>query len=447
MAGNFAGQAAQDSGGNAGTLYTGQATDVRAWLLDLSSREVTQRLDGIYAAVGERVAKGLPDGISLWADLSYSNLEFGGKGDSSQFSGDLQHATLGLEKQVNSSFAIGFTASNYEGDVNLDNASQGIKGTMSINGNNLNHYLLWSGKSSRFWATLGLGRGELDYMDRITGLAGSATRDSANTEMTMVAMGSEFDLAEYDNVELLGRIEAMSTSVKVKDVKNSIFDQQNLSVKGARAEFEAGWPMILDTGNLKPYLTLGYRWDGGAGPGGRVVEYGGGVSLHTGHITLDSSVRSQLNSKKGDFDIDSYNLSVSFDKDRDGKGMMLTMSQEMGADDFDPFTQNLATGFAGGYGQLPSGSRSEQDRINIEAGYGLVLQASTLTFTSRTSFNQGTQSEQSYGIVLDSIGSGAESADAGSQAIKPSRYELLISRKLSTAGNIDALLLKIEKLF
>ena len=431
---------ADGAGGNVGAI-SGTATDFRGWLTELGVGRVTRTLDGMYSAVEDGIANRLPEGMSVWSEIKRDDITYG---DIASYDGEFGSARLGLEKRINDNFIMGLAISVFDGNLGLSNSAFSIMGKLDIAGWNMNPYLLWSGESVRYWMTVGLGQGDLDYMDEHRTIR---ENDSASIDTNMLALGAEYDLASWDNMELLGRLEAMNLQLNADGADLGMFTEQSSRVSGMRGELEAGWPLLLDAGAMRPYLTLGYRWDGGDGEGGSAIEYGAGISMQMQHFSFDGMARTQVEPDDSDYERTSYALSFSYDSNHDEQGMMLMLSQDYGVAEMDPFAQYTAnTAFIGN-------NSAGTDSLNIHAGYGFVLENpqrsdrnGMLTFHFKTDFNQGDQGKSEYGLKLETSG-------RRNSVALPTIWDLLYTRQsvagVSGAGgqSRDAVLLKLTRQF
>ena len=168
----------------------------------------------------------------------------------------------------------------------------------------------------------------MDYAD-------SSVVTSSQVEMTMVAGGAEFDMADLAErgldligvgvglgaVEIAGRVEGMANFMKADrdGDPNNLYQVQR--IHGLRGEVEMGMPGTFGGIKLRPYLTVGYRLDSGADVEGEALEYGAGLRVRTSSLSFDGAVRSQTLQDKGDFERDSYSLSVGYEGGNDGRGL------------------------------------------------------------------------------------------------------------------------------
>ena len=401
-----------DTSGNAGTVYTGVGTDFRSWLAgmgtDRVSGAVRSAVDGAYNAMEGKFMEKMPEGMNLWTELTHSSIDFGGAGNAS-FDGSLFNFRMGVEREFTETTTLGVAATRFDGDIDHENKPLKLTGTMEVSGWNINPYVLWSDGVARAWVTAGFGSGDMDYSDKQDGNRFNES-DSADIDTSMLAVGTEYDLVETEKYEVLARFEAMSMKIESDAGENKRFDEQDVESHGVRGEAEVGWPMVGGgerfTGDMRPYVTLGYRWDGGDGNGGNSAELGGGIVMQMRDFTLDGNLRTQVGSGDGDFERTSFSFSFSYDSGGDKQGMMLALSQDRGGAELDPFSQ-----YATHASNLESGSSSlVADRMNVQAGYGFALDNGLLTFHSATDFNGGVMGQAAYGFTLETFGARALAA-------------------------------------
>ena len=436
-----------------------------------------QVLNQLYNAAEGRSGRRL-EGMNLWADVQRSNLEFGA-GAAPAYDGDMTNIRLGLERPLKKreGMTLGLAIDIHDGELEFADAIFSITGDLEISGWSLNPYLLWSSDSYRAWGTVGFGLGDLDYSDKTS--QDVTTTDSADVRITMLAGGTEYDLTSWRNTEILGRIEIMAVQLKAKDADGNIFRDQTADAQGIRSELEVGWPLQVDASgsSLRPWITLGYRIDGGDGDDGTALEYGTGIAMQTTHYTLDVSVRTQRSADDGDFDRTSYAVLFSYDSNNDGQGMMLKLTRKAGLAKLDPFAGAISANeraISANERAISANERAlsandsnsfnfEEDRLNVEFGYGLVFGSlqrrvkshqrrvkshqrvsNLLTFRAATSLNQGVQGRFEYGLTLERLANDASRSDSGNP-----RYELLFIHEWSdtTATSGRAALLRLTRQF
>ena len=407
-------------------------------------------LERIYSAAEAALASAMPEDSQLWAEVKHSNFSLG---KATNLDGHLNSYRLGVEKSTSSRVTVGLAVDRIHGELAHDTPALEVSGKIDLTGYNLNPYILWTNDRARAWSTIGYGVGELEYDDTHKSSDGITltSQDKADTEFVMLGFGSEYDFMLGEYMEMIGRIDIMGVQMRSGDGKKGLFNRQRARVYGLRGEVESGWPFKLDAGQMRPYLTVGFRLDGGDEAGSGTLEFGVGVTLNVKDFTLDSAFRGQNSPKDGDFEKTSFNLALSYDSGSDNQGLMLKVSHDYGHAEFDPFAAALA-----GSGELGGSSALGQDNINVEIGYGFLLgsrqsqQASDkqsayddfqapgadskqlLTLNSQTQFNQGVLSVMEYGLRLNK---------------HTHSFELTYSIKPAVGMNskIDALLLKYDR--
>ena len=444
-------------GGNAGTLYTGRAADAQGWLLELGTGKVTRMLDGVYGAMEGKLMEKLSENVSIWTDISNSNIKFGNSSATS-YDGEMLNFRMGFERAFSEEITVGMVGSIFDGSLDHQHHSLNLNGSLEVSGWNINPYVLWASDSYRIWGTVGFGKGDTSYIDRQAGTASLVERDTADLSSSMLAAGAEYDLLATNEYEILGRLEVMSMQLGTDDGDNGMFTDQDSSVRGVRGEVEIGWPVSVDgsgrlarEGSLRPYVTLGYRLDAGDGSGGNAVEYGVGVMVQMKDFNFDGSLRNQALTGAGDFDRTNFTFSFGYDSGNDKQGMMLAVSQDAGVAQLDPYAATVLAAPQ----QVPGTSSSifGTGKMNVHAGYGFALGGEQggstnglLTLHTTTDFNDGVMGQSAYGLTLETFGSNAGGEGLGTN---PGRYELLFTRRptTATAEGIDAILLKLTTEF
>ena len=443
-------------GGNAGTLYTGEAADARGWLLNLGAGRVTRMLDGIYRAAEDDMESWLPEDMNLWADISLSEVSFGGTGaaKSAGYTGDIRNLRLGYEKELNENLTVGLALSRIKGDIKFKDTTWNTSGNVDISTWNLNPYLLTTANSFRFWLTAGFGRGEFDYDD--LHLA-QRFADKADLETSMLALGTEYDLMISGGTELIGRFEVMNVDFSTDKSDGGRFDEQEISVRGARGELELALTQTIGETRMRPYLSLGYRVDHGDGSGGNAFEFGAGISLLSQNFSFDASARTQSSPSDGDYDRSSYALSFAFDTGNDKQGLMLALSQDHGMRELNPFDSHSLAVSSALTSQPGTAANFGADTMKVQAGYGFAVKSlqsvediqeksGILTLRNATDFNQGVMSRSEIGLMLELYGS-----DDMERRLTPDIYELLFSRdwneKTDRLASEDAILLRFSRQF
>ena len=330
--------------------------------------------------------------VGMWANAKRTSMSFTAP-DGTKFEGGGAAGRAGVEKMLDGGGVLGLAVGYFDGDVDFADNGNGLTGTVGLAQWNLSPYASYSTGSLRAWGTLGIGGGEMDYSDATENFRRSG---SSGTWMSMAGAGVEYDIATYSNVDLIGRIEGMSTKIQADgdDEAGALYKDQEVLVHGARGEFELGWTLGDGSeGTYRPYVTFGYRWDGGDNPQGEALEYGGGLLIGSRHLSLDGSVRSQQLEKSNDYDRNSYSLTLGYDSDGDNMGLSLDLQNRYGsASPMNTFAQNMS--------YLPSGG-SQGSQMDLTAGYGIDLgRRGVLKPYARTELDAGSASRLGLGVRL-----------------------------------------------
>ena len=337
-----------------------ETVHVRARALDedaLKQRPASAPIPGGYK----------PHDINLWTDLRYNSLTYEAT-SALDFDGDLVSYRLGMEKPVGN-LLTGLVVGVVDGELDFDYTAR--PGTADVSGTgtvemyqwNLNPYVAWQMDDVRVWGTVGVGKGDLDYEY-------GTSVDSSDLTMRMAAIGAEYNIVTRDNLKVVGRAETMSARLSVDAAEGGVvYGSGSAEASGFRGELEVNLDMVgEDTSHFRPYLTVGYRWDGGDDPSSSSLEYGAGMEAATKYFRIDSSVRTQATDDK--YERTSYGITFSYDSGRDRQGLNLDVSQRYGSPaSFDPSAQNVS------WTQSLAGRSSEpvRARTDVEAGYGFAV--------------------------------------------------------------------------
>ena len=349
--------------------------------------------------------------MRVWSSLKRDDLSF--EDGDTDFSGDTLSLALGVEKPLGEDKVVGVALNWFTGDLDIDDNALAVAGGAELEQWSLTPYGALRTDYGRVWGALGLGGGSMDYEDGHRGLAASGSSD---VTMNMLAAGAEYDIMQTQSWTLVGRVEGMSAGLSADD-GGDLYDGQDVRVHGLRGEVEMAWPMARDGGHYNPYLTAGFRWDGGDGTGGRAFEYGGGVDIDMNHLTFTGSMRLQGLGGDGDYDRRSFSLELAYDLDRDQRGLSLSVQNTRGsAESRDYFAQH-APWAQSAYNGL---SADERGRTNVETGYGFAVRGllarglragrggladsgeGVLTPFVRMNLDGDTASEWSLGLTLES---------------------------------------------
>ena len=320
---------------------------------------------GLFGFLGDNPAW---DNVRVWSSLRQSDMTFDMGGTA--YNGDSLTLTLGIEKPVDDNKIIGLASSLFKGEMDMNTSALDLQGQNDLEQWVLMPYAAMATDYGRIWGVFGLGGGTLDYKE--SHRDAYAANESSDVLMGMAAIGVERDMGRMGAMEVLARIEGMSTRVNARAGDNNLYSDQNVTVQGARGEFEFAWPIVSDSGgSYRPYLTAGYRWDGGGGVNGRAFEFGVGLDINTGHLSFASSLRAQSLGDDGDYDRDSQSFELTYDRGGDGRGLSLNMKNTRGSvASQDYFAQDMS------WAQSASSGRSSDDdraRTDFKAGYGIAV--------------------------------------------------------------------------
>ena len=269
------------------------------------------------------------------------------------YDGTLTSVTLAIEQALGDKGLLGVAASWFGGEFEFDDGQLGVEGSTELTQWALTPYLALATDSVRLWGAISLGGGSLDYKDE---RGGTKVSSSSSAKMNVLAAGFEYDLFSLGSVDVAGRIEGMSAELDSDDGDDDLYDSQSVRVHGARGEFEFAWPMMSRSGWYRPYLTAGYRWDGGDGEDESAFEYGGGLEIRLGRFSLVNSIRSQGRGDSDDYDRKSHSISLAHDfavlKLPVGGEGVLTPFVSMSMDSDDASEWNLGMAWANDFGSV-----------------------------------------------------------------------------------------------
>ena len=307
---------------------------------------------------GERVFR-------LWASAEHGEIS-SSPTTGLNFNSDTTTVSMGIERPVGEDKLFGLAVSWFRGEPEFRDSVLGSTGKSELEQWSLMPYAAYSFGPARVWGAFGFGTGDMEYSSTSMGVSRSTTSDMSSI---MYAAGVEYEVGSFRALDLLGRVEAAGTRLRLDRAADGSYDAMNVNSTGLRGEMEVGVPMATEYGQFRPYATLGYRLDGGDGnTDSDAVEYGGGLSVSTIHLTAAASMRRQ---SVGDSRA-SYALELAYDWYHDGKGLNLNVQNNIG---------NVNSGiWAKDYNyDTSASSASLRNLMNVRAGYGIESTSWLLT--------------------------------------------------------------------
>lgn len=287
------------SGGGSGTMPTNSGlTSILQRLTnyernkDLNNTNVSleRALDGAQFAYSVDSNPGLsklsasdPDGyseggISLWGQANYLDIS-GGNTSTVNWDGSLFSIHVGTDILLNSQTLAGLAVGVTKGTIDYSNAgSQNSGGQLKSRMTVLSPYMSWStSDKSNLWATVGFGRGRIDYDDDSHG------RFSNKTEMMQLITGGTYELRKISDeggsrsatINLKGEAWSSRHTLKRSTVRA---EKSKIGIYGLRFAVEG--VQEINCGQdacLTPAGEVGVRWDEGDGDTGFGTEIVGGM--------------------------------------------------------------------------------------------------------------------------------------------------------------------------
>ena len=309
-----------------------------------------------------------PSTVRLWSTLKHGDLSL--KDGKVGYNGDSLTIALGIEKSLDADKIVGLAVNWFTGEFAIDDKARDVRGKNELEQWSVMPYAVLSTNSGMVWGTLGVGGGSMDHQDRAAGQEGYS--GSSDVLMNVLAAGAERNIGHLGSMEVLGRAEGMTTGLGTSEAKDGQYSEQDVRVHGLRGEFEFAWSLMSDGGNTyRPYLTAGYRWDGGDGVTGRAFEYGLGLNIDTGNLAFNSMMRTQSMADSGDYDRKSYTFDLVYDKGGDRRGLSLNLRNSRGtAVSQDYFAHDMHWAQSAPSGLASAGERTYTD---VRAGYGFAI--------------------------------------------------------------------------
>ena len=310
-----------------------------------------------------------PSTVRLWSTLKHGDLSL--KDGEVGYNGDSLTIALGIEKSLDADKIVGLAVNWFTGEFAIDDRARDVRGKNELEQWSVMPYAVLSTNSGMVWGTLGVGGGTMDHRDRVAGQQ-QGYSGSSDVLMNVLAAGAERNIGHLGSMEVLGRAEGMTTGLGTSEAKDGQYSEQDVRVHGLRGEFEFAWSLMSDGGNTyRPYLTAGYRWDGGDGVTGRAFEYGLGLNIDTGNLAFNSMMRTQSMADSGDYDRKSYTFDLVYDKGGDRRGLSLNLRNSRGtAVSQDYFAHDMHWAQSAPGGLASAGERTYTD---VRAGYGFAI--------------------------------------------------------------------------
>ena len=334
----------------------------------------------VNSAVGGRGGDYYGD-MRFWASAEHGEISSSPR-SGLNFSDDTTIISLGMERQLGDDKLVGVAASWLKGEPSFTDTTLGARGETELEQWSIIPYVATSIGSARVWGSIGMGAGRMHYSDTRMG-----TRDSTSvsTGSLLYAAGAEYDVATLAGLDLLVRGEVSGASMRIGGSESDMFDASNVNSRSVRGELEAGYSIYAGQGHYRPYVTVGYRADGGDSGSDNALEYGGGLLIGTEHLTVIASARFQSSTggSSGN-DRTSYALELAYDRHQDGEGLNLNVRNSI--DRVDSYS----------YGAPASSSM--RSLMNMRIGYGQELGNWMLTPYAEADLDGGRMARWTIGV-------------------------------------------------
>ena len=229
-------------------------------------------------------------GIAIWGSADYTRLSSGGNSALS-WDGSLFAFHLGSDTMLDSGMLVGVSLGLSRGSFNYSNAgTQNSSGTLKPRMVMLSPYIGWS-VTDEFdaWASLGFGRGRIDYNDSVQ------DNFSNKTELLQLVAGGRYALRTIGDdsespVTLSVKSEIWGSNLKIAP-RAAGQTGSKIKTQGLRVALEASQKCAMSPDScMIPSVELGFRWDGGDGETGAGAELGGGVKYSDFKSGITASV-------------------------------------------------------------------------------------------------------------------------------------------------------------
>ena len=252
--------------------------------LERSEMSLYRSLDGAsfayspsaLSANGSAGASGGRSGIlTVWGSVDYRKMSGGGD-DALTWDGELASLNIGTDTLSESGVLFGVAVGASKGSFGYQGSIGGTSGVLKMRVKTLNPYVGWSvSDSASLWASVGYGRGKINYNDE------DAESSSSKMKLSSAAFGGRYRLFSSDGsadgrlvqVDLKG--EAWGLRNKVEGDERRLMGSKSRA-HGMRLAVERHQSGVLESGaSLVLSGEAGVRWDGGDGDTGTGFEVGG----------------------------------------------------------------------------------------------------------------------------------------------------------------------------
>ena len=235
---------------------------------------------------------------AFWGSGEYR--DFSGESGEFEWEGSLSGFQLGVDARLHNDLLVGVAVSLLESDIEYeDDGATGLlgNGDYELDMTSAHPYIGWRAVGADWWATIGLGSGDLKSTDQDTN--GMQTQRTGDLSLQTIGGGGSGLLAQNDNITLRFKGEVAQTQLKVD---GGDFASQEVDASSVRLALERSQFHPLDGGGVfEPVMEIAARYDSGDGENGGGAEVGGEVRYHNPatRVTAEGRIRALLGHSGG----------------------------------------------------------------------------------------------------------------------------------------------------
>ena len=230
---------------------------------------------------------------AFWGSGEYR--DFSGESGEFEWEGSLSGFQLGVDARLHNDLLVGVAVSLLESDIEYedDGATRLLgNGDYELDMTSAHPYIGWRAVGADWWATVGLGSGDLKSTDQ-------DTQRTGDLSLQTIGGGGSGLLAQNDNITLRFKGEIAQTQLKVD---GGDFAGQEVDASSVRLALERSQFHPLDGGGVfEPVMEIAARYDSGDGENGGGAEVGGEVRYHNPatRVTAEGRIRALLGHSGG----------------------------------------------------------------------------------------------------------------------------------------------------
>ena len=261
---------------------------------------------------------------TLWGRGSVRGFE-GLPNESSELSGNLVSAYLGMDQRVSRDTLVGVSLGQSWGGLDYTENEAG-QGELELELTSVFPYLHWDASQRlSVWGILGAGQGEIELSDE------EVLDVDSDVEMRLAGLGARSGLASRGSSELSIRAEAFGIRLQSDSVP--FLPDVTADSWGTRLALEqrTRWSSS-EWGTWMPSVELAARWDGGDSQEGLGAELAGGISYAHSQLGLNVQGRGRylLAHQADEFEEWGASLTVQLDPGIPERGLRIEFSPRWG---------------------------------------------------------------------------------------------------------------------